>query len=58
MGLRDVKLPGRIGELVQAVGLVALGIGIATELVRQASSGFILITIGSVVFAIGCKLKG
>ena len=49
---------GHIGELVQLVGLVFLGAGITLELEHQADVWLVLITVGSIIFAIGTKLKG
>ena len=54
----DAKNRGHIGELVQLVGLVFLGAGITLELEHQADVWLVLITVGSIVFAIGTKLKG
>lgn len=48
----------RLGELVQVLGLVTLGAGVVVELVSGAEFWLQAITIGSVVFAIGCKVKG
>ena len=47
-----------IAELVQLVGIVVLGTGIGIELAYRAGFGFLLITVGSVCFAVGTKLKG
>ena len=49
---------GKIGEAVQLFGLVLLGLGIGLEIIYKGTFFLILITIGSVVFAIGTKLKG
>jgi len=54
----NLKGPRRIGEVVQLVGLVMLGAGIAIEIAYQANVWLVLITVGSIVFAIGTKLKG
>ena len=48
----------RIGEIIQLAGLVVTGAGVGIELALKADVGFIYITIGSILFAIGCKLKG
>ena len=48
------KLP----ELIQLLGLVFLGMGIGLEIVYQGTLFLILITFGSIVFAVGTKLKG
>lgn len=47
-----------LGELVQLAGLVMLGAGVSAELLTRADFWLQVITFGSVVFAIGCKLKG
>ena len=47
-----------LGELVQVTGLVMLGAGVVLELMTRADYWLQAITIGSVVFAIGCKVKG
>jgi len=47
----------KVAELVQLVGLVVTGVGIGLEVGRAADVGFLYISIGSIVFAIGCKLK-
>lgn len=48
----------KFGDAIQLIGLVLLGVGIALEIVFRASVFFILITVGSIIFAIGTKLKG
>lgn len=48
----------RYGDIIQLTGLVVLGVGCGIELAYRAAVGCILITAGSVVFAIGTKLKG
>ena len=47
-----------LGELVQVCGLVLLGAGVVLELITRADFWLQAITIGSVLFAIGCKVKG
>ena len=49
---------GPAGSAVQMVGILVLGIGIGIELAFKADIGFVAITAGSVIFAIGTKLKG
>lgn len=46
-----------LGQYIQLLGLIFLGIGIGIELVLRAELGYILITVGAVVFAVGTKLK-
>lgn len=53
-----IDFQGKLGDIIQFSGLVLLGIGIGLEIVYQGAIFLILITIGSVVFAIGTKLKG
>ena len=48
----------RTGEFVQLIGLVFLGAGITLELEHRADIWLVLITVGSIIFAIGTKLKG
>jgi hypothetical protein len=48
----------RLGDIIQLAGLIFLGAGIGFEMATQADIGYIYISIGSVVFAVGCKLKG
>lgn len=48
----------RQGDIIQLIGLVVIGLGTGIELALKADVGLILITIGSVCFAVGTKLKG
>ncbi len=52
------KTNGRTGELIQLVGLVLLGAGCALELIHRANIWLVVITVGSIIFALGTKLKG
>jgi len=45
------------GEIVQLSGLIFCVIGIAIEIYYEAHIGFISITVGSLLFAIGTKIK-
>lgn len=47
----------KLGRLVQLVGLIFLGMGVGIELAYKADIGYICITVGSVIFAVGCKLR-
>jgi len=47
-----------LSELIQISGLVMLGAGVVCEVIVGADFWLQVITVGSVVFAIGCKLKG
>ena len=46
------------GDIIQLVGLVVVGIGAGIELSFEAHVGLITITLGSIAFAIGTKVKG
>jgi len=48
----------RYGDIIQLIGTVIIGIGVGIELAYKADIGLITITIGSVAFAIGTKVKG
>jgi len=48
----------RRGDIIQLAGLVVIGVGLGVELALRAHLGLILITVGSVCFAVGTKLKG
>ena len=52
------KTNSQAGELIQLAGLVIVGAGIAVELVHRAHIFLVIITVGSIIFAIGTKLKG
>ena len=43
--------------LIQLLGLILLGAGLAVEIVLKAHLGYILLTGGSIVFAVGTKLR-
>lgn len=43
--------------ITQIVGIIVISIGIIIELVTRASMGYVLITGGSLAFAIGTKFK-
>lgn len=45
------------GEIVQLAGLIFCMIGIAIEIYYKAHIGFISITVGSLLFAVGTKIK-
>ncbi len=45
------------GEIVQLAGLIFCVIGILIEIYYKAHIGFISITVGSLFFAIGTKIK-
>lgn len=46
-----------IGNIVQLIGVVSVSIGITLECILGADIWYILITAGSLVFALGTKFK-
>lgn len=46
------------GEFVQLVGLVVVGAGCALEIAHEAGIWLVAITVGTIIFAVGTKLKG
>jgi len=46
------------GDIIQLVGLVVVGLGAGIELAYRANFALLLITLGSIAFAVGTKLKG
>jgi len=46
------------GTLIQLIGVMGLGAGIALEINYGADVYLVLITLGSMIFAIGTKIKG
>jgi len=49
---------GIMGDLVQLLGVVLLGSGIALELTKGGDIFLVVITVGCIVFTIGTKIKG
>ncbi len=45
------------GEIIQLSGLIFLIIGVTIELIYKADIGYITITVGSLLFAVGTKYK-
>ncbi len=45
------------GEVIQLSGLVCLVIGIGIEIYYKADFGYVILSIGSLVYAIGTKFK-
>jgi len=45
------------GEVIQLSGLVCLVVGISYEYVYKADTGYLIVSIGSLVYAIGTKFK-
>lgn len=48
----------KIGDRIQLIGVLFLGLGIGAELFTGANIWLVVITIGSIIFAIGTKIKG
>lgn len=48
----------RQGDIIQLIGLVVVGVGVGIELAYRANFALLLITLGSIAFAVGTKLKG
>ena len=46
------------GTAVQLAGMIAVIAGIIYEVIKKAHIGFFMITAGSLVFAIGTKIRG
>jgi len=47
----------QVGEIIQLAGVLCLGFGCACEVIFGGSLFLVLITIGSVIFAVGTKIK-
>ena len=45
------------GEIIQLAGVLVLGFGCACEVIFQADIFMVCITVGSVIFAIGTKIR-
>jgi len=48
----------RQGDIIQLIGTVVIGVGVGCELSYGADIWLVIITIGSVIFALGTKIKG
>lgn len=46
-----------LAQPIQLIGIIFLGIGIGIEIVQRAELGYILITVGAAIFAVGTKIK-
>ncbi len=46
------------GELIQLAGLILISSGLTYEIIFKAALGFILLTAGSLMFAVGTKIRG
>jgi len=47
-----------IGELIQLAGVLLLGSGVTLEIIKGGDLFLVVITIGSIIYAIGTKIKG
>jgi hypothetical protein len=47
----------RIGNLIQLLGVVLLGIGFGIEIAYHADYGYITLTAGSIIFTVATKIK-
>lgn len=45
------------GITIQTIGLILLGAGICIEIIAGAEIGYIAITLGASMFAVGVKIK-
>lgn len=46
------------GDIIQLIGTVVIGIGVGCELGVGGDIFLVVITLGSIAFAIGTKIKG
>lgn len=46
------------GDIIQLLGLIIVSFGIVVEFIYKADIGFWAISSGSLIFAIGTKIKG
>lgn len=46
------------GDAIQLIGVLFMGFGIGVELCTKAELWCIVITVGSMLFALGTKIKG
>ncbi len=45
------------GEIIQLAGLIFLVIGVCIEMYYKADFGYVILSLGSLVYAIGTKFK-
>lgn len=55
---KEEKDKERRGTGIQLAGMIAVMLGIIYEVITKAHIGFFMITAGSLVFAIGTKIRG
>ena len=55
---KEEKDKERRGSGIQLAGMIAVIAGIIYEVITKAHIGFFMITAGSLVFAIGTKIRG
>jgi len=53
-----MRINKRQGDIIQLIGVLVMGFAIGVELCTKADSWCIVITIGSILFALGTKIKG
>lgn len=53
-----MKTKKKQGDIIQIIGTVVIGIGVGCELSFGGDIFLIIVTLGSVAFAIGTKIKG
>ena len=46
------------GDIIQLIGILVMGFAIGVELCTKADTWCIIITVGSILFALGTKIKG
>lgn len=46
------------GDIIQITGIITLVTGITYEIITKAFIGYIIISVGSLIFALGTKIKG
>jgi len=46
------------GDIIQLIGVLVMGFAIGVELCTKAEAWCVVITIGSILFALGTKIKG
>lgn len=52
------QISNRQGDIIQLIGVLVMGFAIGVEICTEADTWCIIITIGSIIFALGTKIKG
>jgi hypothetical protein len=55
--IRSFSVRRRLSDVIQTAGVILLSAGIAVEMVARADIGYLIISVGSLIFTIGTKLK-